>query len=289
MEKNKYLNKLVKVSIEVGNEIAYVQGGGGNTSVKLDNYRMAIKASGINLKDMTESSGFTVVDYSLLNEYLNSKHLDEDRFSKKISSYVVETKNRPSIETGFHSVLGKYVIHTHSAFVNILTCSEEGEEEVLNLFPNSYWVKYATPGRDLTIEVKDSIPDVLPKEGSVFLQNHGLIVWAASSKRAIQIHRDISDCIIKSFGLSDFLFNKSITYAPDRDQTRILFPDQAVYTMASEDILVSDGAQETIYTYEYILENIQKVGLSPLFLPIGEANKLLDMESEKYRQSLVKS
>jgi len=288
MEKNKHLNNLAEASIAVGKEIAYVQGGGGNTSVKLDDYRMAIKASGINLKDMTESSGFSVVDYSLLNEYLNSNDLDDEQFSKKISSFVIETKNRPSIETGFHSVLGRYVIHTHSAFVNVLTCSEEGEEEISKIFPNSSWVRYATPGRDLTIEVKESIPNKLPDEGSVFLQNHGLIVWALNSDRAIEIHREISDSIIKIYGLSNFMFNKRISYVPNRNQTRILFPDQAIYTMASED-QVSDEALETIYTYEYILENIKRVGFSPLFLPQEEAIKLLDMESEKYRQSIIKS
>jgi len=288
MERNKFLSNLADASIQIGQEIAYVQGGGGNTSVKLNNSKMAIKASGIKLKDMTQDQGFSIVDYSLLNKYLDSPDSDDDRFSKRIASFVVETENRPSIETGFHSLLGKYVIHTHSAFVNVLTCSSEGHEEVLKMFPNSVWVEYATPGRDLTIELKKNIPFPLPEEGHIFLQNHGLIVWALSHERVIKIHNDISQTIKESLGLTSFLFDKNAFYSPNTNQSEILFPDQAVYTIDEEQMLKSDGAQETIYTYNYILNNINAIGFSPSFLPKDEVNKILDMESEKYRQSIIK-
>ncbi len=288
MERTEYLSNLSKASIKIGQEISYVQGGGGNTSVKLNNSKMAIKASGIKLKDMTQDLGYSIVDYSLLNNYLDSPDSDDDKFSKKIASFVVETENRPSIETGFHSLLGKYVIHTHSAFVNVLTCSTEGYEEILKMFPNSIWVKYATPGRDLTIELKKNIPCPLPEEGSIFLQNHGLIVWALSHEKAIEIHNNISETIKDLLGLTSFLFDSNTFHAPNTNQSEILFPDQAVYTIDEEGVLKSDGAQETIYTYDYILTNIKRIGYSPSFLPKDEVDKILDMESEKYRQSVIK-
>ena len=288
MERTEYLSNLSKMSIKIGQEISYVQGGGGNTSVKLNNSKMAIKASGIKLKDMTQDLGYSIVDYSLLNNYLDSPDSDDEKFSKKIASFVVETENRPSIETGFHSLLGKYVIHTHSAFVNVLTCSTEGYEEILKMFPNSIWVKYATPGRDLTIELKKNIPCPLPEEGSIFLQNHGLIVWALSHEKAIEIHNNISETIKDLLGLTSFLFDSNTFHAPNTNQSEILFPDQAVYTIDEEGVLKSDGAQETIYTYDYILTNIKRIGYSPSFLPKDEVDKILDMESEKYRQSVIK-
>ena len=288
MERTEYLSNLSKASIKIGQEISYVQGGGGNTSVKLNNSKMAIKASGIKLKDMTQDLGYSIVDYSLLNNYLDSPDSDDDKFSKKIASFVVETENRPSIETGFHSLLGKYVIHTHSAFVNVLTCSTEGYEEILKMFPNSIWVKYATPGRDLTIELKKNIPCPLPEEGSIFLQNHGLIVWALSHEKAIEIHNNISETIKDLLGLTSFLFDSNTFHTPNTNQFEILFPDQAVYTINEEGILKSVGAQETIHTYDYILTNIKRIGYSPSFLPKDEVDKILDMESEKYRQSIIK-
>jgi rhamnose utilization protein RhaD (predicted bifunctional aldolase and dehydrogenase) len=46
------LKNLEYISKEVGLPIEYTQGGGGNTSVKLDNELMAVKASGFKLKQI---------------------------------------------------------------------------------------------------------------------------------------------------------------------------------------------------------------------------------------------
>ena len=287
MEKNKSLNNLSKASILIGNEVAYVQGGGGNTSVKLNDSIMAIKASGTKLKDVKQDEGFSVVDYSLLNSYLDNPDSEDSIFTKKIASFVVETNNRPSIETGFHSLLGKYVIHTHSVYVNVLTCSVEGKEEILKLFPGCIWVEYATPGRDLTIELKEKIPVSLPQEGCIFLQNHGLIVWADVSHKAVKIHNNISNTIKDKLELEHFFYKEDKNYIPNKNQNQILFPDQVVYTMAGEDIIKSNEAQETICSYDYLIDNIRRISFTPSFLPKKEVRKILDMESEKYRQSLI--
>jgi len=288
MEKNKHLRNFSKASIEIGKKISYVQGGGGNTSVKFNESQMAIKASGVKLKDITHEQGFSVVDYSMLNQYLNNPDLNESLFAEKIHSFVVETDNRPSIETGFHSLLGTYVVHTHSAYVNVLNCSEEGKEEINKLFPEFIWVKYATPGRDVTLELKDNIPTPLAKEGCIFLQNHGLIVWADNSETVLKVHSEISNIIKDQFNLDDFIFNEERSYIPNSNKKEVLFPDQAVYTMASKDFISSIEAQETICSYDYIIKSIEKIGFTPSFLPEKEVNKLLDMEGEKYRQSLIK-
>ena len=44
---------------------------------------------------------------------------------------------RPSVEVGFHAILKKYVIHTHSVYANIITCSMEGEALAEKLFKDS--------------------------------------------------------------------------------------------------------------------------------------------------------
>ena len=41
MKKNELLNNLAKLSQVIGNEVAYAQGSGGNTSVKFDENQMA--------------------------------------------------------------------------------------------------------------------------------------------------------------------------------------------------------------------------------------------------------
>ena len=69
MEKNDLLESFIRMSLEVGKEVAYVQGGGGNTSVKLSFSQMAIKASGINLKEMSKDYGYSIIDYKALNNF----------------------------------------------------------------------------------------------------------------------------------------------------------------------------------------------------------------------------
>ena len=55
---NKTLANLIKISNTVGKDQTYVQGGGGNTSVKTDDDKyMYIKASGMALKDMNANKG----------------------------------------------------------------------------------------------------------------------------------------------------------------------------------------------------------------------------------------
>ena len=59
---------------------------------------------------------------------------------------------RPSIETGFHSILKKYVIHTHSIYSNILACSKSFENLTATIFKNDDFIiiPYFPPGTILT-------------------------------------------------------------------------------------------------------------------------------------------
>ena len=92
------LSELARMSQTVGERNDYVQGGGGNTSVKLDNGLMAVKASGIRLAQVTETDGFAVVEVETL---------------KDVTSEQGYKPARPSVEAGFHALLGKFVLHTH--------------------------------------------------------------------------------------------------------------------------------------------------------------------------------
>ena len=57
------LRNLEMISKEVGCQIEYTQGGGGNTSAKLNEELMAVKASGYKLKQITPKEGYVVVNY----------------------------------------------------------------------------------------------------------------------------------------------------------------------------------------------------------------------------------
>ena len=124
-EKATYKN-FVELCQVLGENVAYFQGGGGNTSVKLENSRMVIKGSGLRLKDIQNADGYADVDYKAITNYMLNIDLAEDVFNAKVMATNVIQKHRPSMETGFHAVLGNYVVHSHSVYVNVLNCSYEG-------------------------------------------------------------------------------------------------------------------------------------------------------------------
>ena len=287
MKKNELLNNLAKLSQVIGNEVAYAQGSGGNTSVKFDENQMAIKASGSNLKDVTPHSGHSVVNYKELIEFLGSKNLKKDNFSTLINKCSTTSNNKPSIETGFHSFLGKYVIHSHSAYANALTCAVGGQKIIQDLFPDAVCVSYKTPGIDLTLEIKKVLPSVIQPSGIIFLQNHGLIVWHSNYMQAILEHSRVSDTIRERMHLPRFNFDKNKSYIFDQDRSKILFPDQAVFSLGDDQMIQSESAQETICAYQFIIERIEMMKLHPSYLSVNEVTKLLSMESEQYRQSLI--
>ena len=58
----KLLADFAQMSQLAGSRSDYVQGGGGNTSVKLDGGLMAIKASGFCLSDISTDKGYAVLN-----------------------------------------------------------------------------------------------------------------------------------------------------------------------------------------------------------------------------------
>ena len=53
----------IKISRYAGMRNDLAQAGGGNTSVKLDDKTMLVKSSGIQLAQVSETEGYTKVDY----------------------------------------------------------------------------------------------------------------------------------------------------------------------------------------------------------------------------------
>lgn len=261
------LKELEKISQEVGKCPDLVQGGGGNTSAKLDDRYMAVKASGYRLDQVTEDDGYVIVDYQKIREYFRTVDIDRDvNFEKESAGFMKECvladKNpkslRPSIETGFHSFMGKYVIHTHSVYANILCCSKEGKDIAHKIFDDGFamlWVPYINPGFDLTIELNKAIKGYRDEKGYspdiVFMENHGVIVSGDTSEGCLNLHERVNRAIIEHFNLDtpypeiridriekdryksltsylrETLVKKSI--GPELFKEIILYPDQLVY------------------------------------------------------------
>lgn len=63
------LAAFAEMSKIAGARADYVQGGGGNTSVKLADGLMAIKASGYCLSDITPDRAYAVLDYETIRDF----------------------------------------------------------------------------------------------------------------------------------------------------------------------------------------------------------------------------
>ena len=183
------LDILVGLSRSFGGNLDMVQGGGGNTSVKVDNNKMYIKASGFPLRSVN-SDNFILVDTCEVLDILcdgcglTSDVNSRDEFVRKRISALVphDLGKRPSIEVFLHALLGKYVIHLHPVYINALICLRNGRSMAEELFKgiNFLWVDYNSPGYPLGISLQVGIENHRAKYGAapdvVFLKNHGLII-----------------------------------------------------------------------------------------------------------------
>jgi Uncharacterized conserved protein len=209
------LKQFEYISQAVGIPLDYTQGGGGNTSVKLSDELMAVKASGFKLKQITPKEGFVVVNYKNLKNYINSidpsQNKDYEKDSNEfIKNNIVEMeglkKLRPSVEAGFHAVLKKYVIHTHAVYANMVCCTHTGSEIVQKIFKNSdfttAWIPYINPGFSLSLKINEAVEESLTKSGKspdvIFMENHGLIVSSDDAVKCVELH-DLVNAAIKEY------------------------------------------------------------------------------------------
>lgn len=254
-----------RISNYCGDRVDYVQGGGGNTSVKLNEQLMAIKASGYTLKVTTAQKGFVTVDYRKISEYYNDvdpgadTDFDKESHELNMSSIVLlpgMEKRRPSVEVGMHSFLKKYVIHTHSVYANILCCSLEGRELAHEIFCddvlNYIFIPYIDPGFRLALAIKEKVEEFKDQNGCmpdvIFMENHGVISTNDDAEKAIALHELVNESVIKRFNLEEYPipmvkktkagFESSTQYLLDFSQTHglqeyfealRLYPDQLVY------------------------------------------------------------
>lgn len=218
---NATIKDLIEISQYAGSRADYTQGGGGNTSVKnSEKDLMLIKASGYRLKDIDEKTAFVAVKKSAIANYYASVDLsvkkDYEKESAEIAKHSVVpiegiASLRPSVEVGFHAVLKKYVIHTHSVYANILACSKEGEALAKEIFSGKdfgfIFLPYINPGFELTIAMKTAIDEYVRNNGSypevIFMKNHGLVVTSDYLKRVISVNKAVNEAIMAHFKLAD--------------------------------------------------------------------------------------
>jgi rhamnose utilization protein RhaD (predicted bifunctional aldolase and dehydrogenase) len=182
------LDLITELSHEFGTS-EYVRGGGGNTSVK-DETTLWVKPSGTALADIQPRS-FVAIDRQMLSRLYEIEPPQEPAAREKLVrelmelAVLAETPGRASVEAPVHDSLSyRYVVHTHPAIVNGLTCSKEGKAVCARLFPQALWLDYIDPGYTLCMEVRRQIRSYRTACGHdpyvIFLKNHGVFVAADS-------------------------------------------------------------------------------------------------------------
>jgi NAD(P)-dependent dehydrogenase (short-subunit alcohol dehydrogenase family)/rhamnose utilization protein RhaD (predicted bifunctional aldolase and dehydrogenase) len=196
------IKDLIEISQFYGSQKEFVIAGGGNTSWK-DQNRLYIKASGINLGQITER-GFCILDRRELAElpgktYSEDGTIREEQVKIDLLASRLDPGSglRPSVETLLHNLIDyPFVVHTHSTWVNGLMCSQQAAEVSEEIFGKEFlFVPYSDPGYTLfkrILQQVNAYKEQYRKCPQVILvQNHGIFVAANTTDEVHKIYDDV--------------------------------------------------------------------------------------------------
>ncbi len=238
------LETIVALSHEFGTD-DFVKGGGGNTSLK-DANTLWVKPSGTTLAGLTTET-FVAMNRLRINELYGvetpTKPAAREELVKNLmAEAVANDAGRPSVEAPLHNVFdATYVVHTHPALVNGLTCANGGEAACRQLFPDALWVEYVDPGYTLCMQVRERIQQYRHAKGRepelLVLQNHGIFIGADTANGIRAIHTGVMDALKAAYeaaGVSMDLVVAESDAAPDTEAAiRQLFGDDAAFIASS--------------------------------------------------------
>ncbi len=197
---------LVELSRFAGERFDLVQAGGGNTSVKLDDGRLYVKASGMALSDVGKDD-FCCVQWQPLLKFLDNADTKGDpaELEAKSKSVVKDACEpgpmRPSIETLLHCTLGKLTLHTHPVAVAAAVCRGDWKEQLAKMFSDAFFIEYKTPGPALALALRKQLQvrDWQPGTPAlIFLQNHGMIAAGSTLNEVIALTNDVVEKVGKT-------------------------------------------------------------------------------------------
>jgi ribulose-5-phosphate 4-epimerase/fuculose-1-phosphate aldolase len=214
-------SELIQLTSSYLNRPDWIQGPGGNTSVK-QNGTMAIKASGMRFEEINYNEGISMVETKGIVEYLNhsllgSKIQHETELltiveQSRLKSETGELSPKPSMETGFHAILKKYVVHTHSVWSNLINCSDEPtlKQKLIENYPFKLaFIPFCTPGFELSKAIQSIYLDH-PETEVFLLQNHGVIAHADNMDLVHSMLDELDQQIIMVFNIDDEYPNTSL-------------------------------------------------------------------------------
>ncbi len=286
------------LSAEIGNNFTLIQGAGGNTSYKEENY-LYVKASGFKLKNSLKEKIFVPVNLKIIFDNLRNKK------ENPLDGSWNELKNiKPSIETTMHAVLPqKYIVHIHCLNSLSWLVQKDYEKEFSNIFKGYKYciIKYAKPGLSITREIekikRKFVPDI------IFLSNHGVVIGANKIDEARNLIYFVSNALkqskvcnhhIKRISFNNefpkinnfrpIKYEKAHELAHHHENVRILlsgplFPDQIVYLGPDPFLIINENQFQFSNLNLFKLNNYPKIIIIPN-LGILVSNNISDSAEE---------
>ena len=184
------INEYVKICRLIGPWTDWVQGQGGNISIK-DRDNLIVKASGELIGNTTSTSGWVICNIDDIKKRLYENN-------ENIADKVILGKGKPSIETFLHTLPKKYIVHLHpSPLLNFLCDSSFN-----SLYTNSTKYKtisYFKPG----IQLANSLYEIYNDSISIyFMKNHGVLFARNTLEEILEDMQFVSDTMFtKSFNI----------------------------------------------------------------------------------------
>ncbi len=190
MDRDAALAELIEASARIGADPLLVQGAGGNSSFKCGDW-MWVKGSGCWMADAATRRVFCLVSAASFRDgHAHAlSELDDNAVDRAASGDL-----RPSIETALHAIMPQpAVIHAHavnSVVVSLLANGPELFARAMGADLRGAFIPYVSPGAPLAAAVSDAIARHGPLD-VLLLQNHGVVVGAASPRAAAALLREV--------------------------------------------------------------------------------------------------
>ncbi len=198
------LEQLAALSRKYGADPDYVFLGGGNTSFKTAD-ELYIKPSGVALATIRPEQ-FLKMDRKALQQVFTvapavpAEAREEVVKNLQLAAVRPQGAGRPSVEAPVHEVIQyPFIVHTHPALVNGLTCSRDGAQAAKKLFPKALWLDYCNPGSTLAFVVKEALDAAQAATGEqprvIFLQKHGVFIGGNSIQEVEETYAQVMDTL----------------------------------------------------------------------------------------------
>jgi len=210
--------RLARLARKIGRQPLEAPAAGGNVSVKLGPEVLAVKQSGLRLRDLYPDRGWTYAHRSRLNAILRATPwrklpplLRETTYADAVRDTGLYPGGLASLEAGLHVLLPqRFVVHTHSLAAILLGMQDRAESQALisSCLGGGIRVRFlppVLPGLDLALRIEAALDAGTQKGAALWvLANHGLI-WACDSLWELGMARAVFEDFFRSyFGLRGY-------------------------------------------------------------------------------------